>query len=173
MSQPKPAEVSRSAALSTAATNRALWWWLALPALVWGITGWFSWRPFDLVQGRPFRASSSDASHPIAGQVRMMSPGRQLVSTADEASPWLEIDLGRVRRLGRIEVRNRSDRDGERAVSLAIELRSSESEPWTLAARRDRPFLTWLAELPDRPARYVRVRALRKTSLQLEGISIR
>ncbi|HVZ35260.1 MAG TPA: hypothetical protein VG963_22695 [Polyangiaceae bacterium] len=173
MSQTKRAEEHRGAALSSAAASRAPWCWLALPALVWGMTGWFSWRPFDLAQGRPFRASSSDASHPITGTVRMMSPGRQLVSTADEASPWLEIDLGSVRQLGSVEVRNRSDCCGERAVPLAIESRGSESEPWTLAARRDRPFLAWMAELPDRPARYVRVRALRKTSLQLEGISIR
>lgn len=173
MSQPEPIEASRGVVLLSALAGTGRWWWLALPALVWSLTGWFSWRPFDLARGRPFRASSTDAWHAIGGKVRILSPGHQLVSTADEDSPWLEIDLGRVRDFGTVEVRNRSDCCGDRALPLAIELRSSERDPWTLVARRDRPFLAWTAELPDSRARYVRVRALRKTSLQLEGVSIR
>ena len=103
----------------------------------------------------------------------MLGPGRQLVRTRHEPSPWLEIDLGSVRDLASVEVRNRSDCCGERALPLLIEARAEQSEPWSLRARRDRPFLDWNADIPATRARYLRLLVPRTSSLELEGVRVR
>jgi hypothetical protein len=133
----------------------------------------FSWPFRDLARGHPFRASSADAEHVREGRVAMLGPGRQLVRTLQEPSPWLQIDLGSARELASIEVRNRSDCCAERALPLLIEARAEESEPWSLRARRDRPFLDWTADIAGTRARYLRLRVPRTSSLELEGVRVR
>lgn len=146
--------------------------WLAPALFVAALAGWMAWRPTDLARGRPFRASSHFASYPEQGRVDVRGPGELLFHTREEESPWVELDLGEPRAFSRVEVRNRTDCCGQRALPLVVEVRSGD-EPWLRVARRDRPFVTWTAELEPTSARFVRLRALGKTLLHLEGIIIR
>jgi hypothetical protein len=132
----------------------------------------FSWRWRDLAHNRPFRASSADSEHSVEGRVTMLSPGHQLVHTRKESSPWLEIDLGKVRDLASVEVRNRSDCCAELALPLLLEARADEREPWSLRARRDRPVLDWTADVAGTRARYLRLTVPRTSSLELEGVRV-
>lgn len=154
--------------------DRCLAWAWLLPIAFYGaLQVWFALRPFDVAQGRPFHASSQYEGYPIEGSVRMRSPGNLLFHTLEEESPWVEVDLGEERLISRVEVRNRSDCCGDRAVPIVVEVRRAEHEPWVIKARRDRPFVVWVADVRGATARYVRVRAPRRTSLHLEGLGVR
>jgi hypothetical protein len=117
-------------------------------------------------EGRPFRTSSSHPScqpHDCADL---------LFHTLVENDPWVEIDLGQVRSIHRIDIANRSDCCAERAVPLVAEV-SLDDRHWNQVARREAEFSTWTARFPTRPARYVRLHVPRETALHLEGIAVR
>lgn len=116
--------------------------------------------------GRTFRTSSSHPScqpHDCADL---------LFHTLVENDPWVEIDLGQVRSIHRIDIANRSDCCAERAVPLVAEV-SLDDRHWNQVARREAEFSTWTAKFPTRPARYVRLHVPRETALHLEGIAVR
>ena len=92
--------------------------------------------------------------------------------TETEDNPWVEIDLGAPRKVTRVEVINRGDCCADRAVPLVAEV-SNDRASWTEVARRNEPFGSWNATFPARVARYVRLRAPRRTVLHLMAIAVR
>lgn len=127
----------------------------------------------DLAEGRPWKASSKEAT---CDPVRASCAGKVTAvffHTKEEESPWVEIDLGGDSKpFARIDVRNRTDCCQDRAVPLVVEVGDDEAR-WTEVAWRHEPFLHWTARFSPVRARYVRLRVPRKTFLHLESIEIR
>jgi len=121
----------------------------------------------DLAKGKPFRASSMQP-----GCAEDESCAALMFHTTQEPNPWVEIDLGAVKPVRLVEVRNRVDCCQQRAVPLVAEL-SKDRKTWTEVARRDTDFSTWTANFPRTSARYVRLRAPRITMLHLEKVVVR
>ncbi|HEU4534206.1 MAG TPA: discoidin domain-containing protein, partial [Polyangiaceae bacterium] len=125
----------------------------------------------DLAAGKAWHPSSSvgpcaPAKHACAGAVTDI-----LFHTEEEDSPWLEIDLGARQAFGRVDVTNRSDCCGERALPLVLEA-SDDGVAWRAVARRDEPFRKWKVVFDRQWARYVRLRVERRSILHLDGVSI-
>jgi hypothetical protein len=126
----------------------------------------------DLAAGKPWRASSSlDTCKPLEHSCTSTRTDI-FFHTVEEAEPWLEIDLGRPTGFSVVEVTNRSDCCPDRAVPLAIEV-SNDRTTWREVARRKETFSEWRAKFKSQQARYVRLRALRRTLLHLEKVAVR
>lgn len=92
--------------------------------------------------------------------------------TNEEDSPWVQYDLGEPKTFHEVEVQNRLDCCGDRAVPLVVEV-SDDEKSWTQVARMDEPFARWVPTFPPRRARYVRLRVARRSILHLEAVAIR
>jgi hypothetical protein len=126
----------------------------------------------DLAANRPWRASSSMFEcNPAANQCGGAAT-RIFFHTREEPNPWVEIELEGVRRVGRVEVDNRSDDGGDRAVPLIVEL-STDGKSYRPVAERAQRFSSWTATFTPTDARYVRLRVPRTTMLHLERVSVR
>jgi hypothetical protein len=126
----------------------------------------------DLAAGKPWRASSSlDTCKP---QEHYCASARTDIffCTVEEPNPWVEIDLGKPTDFSRLDVVNRSDCCGERAAPLAAEV-SLDQKTWREVARRTDSFSEWSPKFAPQKARYVRLRALRRTILHLEKVAVR
>jgi hypothetical protein len=121
----------------------------------------------NLAAGKPFRTSSTYAgclTDPLCADL--------LFHTNTEANPWVEFDLGSARQVSRVEVKNRSDCCGDRAVPLVLEL-GEDRASFRQVARRDTLFSTWTATFHEQTARYVRLTAQKQTALHLEAVAVR
>ncbi|MDQ2643729.1 MAG: discoidin domain-containing protein [Myxococcota bacterium] len=126
----------------------------------------------DLAAFKPWRASSAlFECNPAARQCGGANTGI-FFHTRDEQEPWLEIDLQSIQRIGRVEVQNRRDGGGERAVPLIIEV-STDGKSYRKVAERTQLFDAWVATFEPTEARFVRLRVPRKTILHLERVSVR
>ena len=126
----------------------------------------------DLAAGRPWQASSNLAKcHP---QLHSCAGNRTDIffNTQEEKSPWLRIDLGKPSTFSVVEVTNRQDCCPDRALPLVVVV-SNDDRTWRAVARRTETFSHWRAEWPVQTARYVRLRALRRTMLHLEKVAVR
>jgi hypothetical protein len=94
-----------------------------------------------------------------------------LFHTSEERNPWFEIDLGEIKPVRRLTVKNRADSNGERAVPLIAEL-SNDRSNWQVVARRDSPFTVWEPSFAPTKARYLRLRVPRLTFLHLEQVKV-
>jgi F5/8 type C domain-containing protein len=97
--------------------------------------------------------------------------GNALFHTQEEDQPWVLYDLGTVLELHSIEVQNRTDCCYDRAVPLVVET-SNDGESWIEQTRTERAFTTWSADLRVR-ARFIRLRADRRTYLHLGAVVVR
>jgi hypothetical protein len=126
----------------------------------------------DLAAGKPWRASSKAFEcHPK----EMECGGARsaiFFHTTEEEKPWVEIDLGSPQTFSRLEVVNREDCCYERASPLVAEV-SSDRAQWSEVGRRTDQFRDWSATFKPTTARYVRVRADRRTTLHLVRVSVR
>lgn len=128
------------------------------------------WTPHDVLPGRPFRLSSEWARCHPAQRTCGGGTTRIFFHTLEEASPFIQYDLGRAVPLTHVAVTNRRDSGlGDRAVPLVIET-SLDERTWHVVARRDYWFEDWLAEFPKTPARYLRLRVDRRSILHLERV---
>jgi len=126
----------------------------------------------DLAASRPWTASSSlYECNPVARQCGGVATAI-FFHTREEESPWVEVDLEGVHRIGKVEIDNRRDGAGERAVPLLVEV-STDGKNYRQVAQRTEPFSTWNATFAPTDARYVRLRSPRTTMLHLERISVR
>jgi hypothetical protein len=121
----------------------------------------------DLAKGKQFRASSNQVE--CWGDPECST---LMFHTTLQDNPWVEIDLGAIKKIHLIEARNRPACCQERAVPLIAEV-STDGVHWTQVARRDSVFLTWTATFPRVAARYVKLRVPRNSILHLEGVSVR
>ena len=129
-------------------------------------------RKPDLVTGRPWRASSTlESCHP---QDHYCASAHTDIffHTIEEEEPWVEFDLGSPVSFSVVEVTNRSDCCPDRAIPLVVEV-SNDRKSWREVARRKETFSEWTAKFKPQKARYVRLRALRRTLLHLEKVAVR
>lgn len=124
-------------------------------------------RGGDLAKGRPFKLSSVYNGCNERGKC-----GELMFHTENEKNPWVSIDLGGKKTVRAVEVTNRSDCCGERAVPLSVEL-SEDGRRFSEVARREDPFGTWTAKFKPKQARYVRLRSQQTTFLHLENVVVR
>jgi hypothetical protein len=126
----------------------------------------------DLAAGKPWTASSK---YPEGGcQSPLQScPGesRYFFCTGEQDNPWVEFDLGSPKAFSAVRVRKREDCCAERAVPLVIEV-GNDKKKWTEVAKRTSNFSEWKATFPKTTARYVRLRAPRRTFLHLTSVRI-
>ncbi len=125
----------------------------------------------NLAEGRTWKTSSTMA---VCDPVHATCAGAVTTiffHTQEEESPWAEVDLGDRKAIKRIEVQNRIDCCQERAVPLVAEV-SDDEAAWREVARQDTAFVDWTARFAPTQARYVRLRAPRKTILHLESIVV-
>ncbi len=124
----------------------------------------------DLAARATWRASSAAEGLPLTGRGASPAGGAAMFfHTAPERGPWVQLDFGARVALHRIDVENRADCCGERAVPLVMEL-SPDGSAWAEVGRRADPFGTWTVELSSREARFLRLRAMRVTSLHLHAV---
>ncbi len=126
----------------------------------------------NLAAGKPWQASSSYKGFNPAAHVCDGNVTRILFHTNEEENPWFQVDMGVVNQVAVVEITNRTDGYQGRAVPLVVEL-STDSRTWTEVARRTDTFNTWKAKFSPRKARYVRVKAQRRTFLHLETVVVR
>jgi F5/8 type C domain len=128
-------------------------------------------RRDDLAAGKPWRVSSQAmkvCSSPL--QTCPQAAG-YFFHTAEEDSPWFEIDLGAVRDFSAVRLKNRTDCCRDRASPLVIEV-SSDQTNWTTVASRQDSFTSWKAQFSTAHARWVRVRAVRRSILHLSEVRV-
>jgi hypothetical protein len=120
----------------------------------------------NLLRGAKRTLSSERTSCQTVGEC-----GNALFHTQEDDEPWVMYDLGHEVDLHSIDVQNRTDCCYERAVPLVVET-SSNGEAWNEQARTERAFATWSAGLAGR-ARFIRLRADRRTYLHLGAVIVR
>ena len=91
--------------------------------------------------------------------------------TREEEQPWVEMDLDAPTKFSSVSVRNRTDSLQERAVPLVLEV-SDDRQSWRQLAQRQDFFNVWTPSFDAVSARYVRLRATRKTFLHLEAVQV-
>jgi hypothetical protein len=130
--------------------------------------------PLNLAAHAHWRVSSVFSGFQPSGQrQRWPESGHSaFFHTSEEASPWIEFDLGAPTPLHSFQVTNRGDCCRERAVPLAVET-STDGTTWIQVAKSDAAFDKWGEMLPLQPVRYVRFRALRVTILHFASVEIR
>jgi hypothetical protein len=133
------------------------------------VAGWLE-RRADLAVGKPWKTSSM-----VMGcRSPKQSCGESasfFFQTHEEDRPWIEIDLGSVVNVSAVRVINRKDCCPDRAIPLVVEL-SSDQKQYREVLRRTRTFMSFRGDFPTQRARWVRVRALRKTWLHLQGVRV-
>jgi hypothetical protein len=126
----------------------------------------------DLARGKPWKTSSP---HLMFGckspdQTCPESP-TFFFHTQEDDKPWVVIDLGVKSRFSSLRIKNRIGCCPERAVPLLVEV-SNDQKKWKQVARREEPFDVWKPKFKPENARYVRVRAARKTWLHLSFVRV-
>jgi hypothetical protein len=91
--------------------------------------------------------------------------------TLEEVNPWVQIDLGARKKFRRVRIENRDDCCEDRAVPLVVET-SNDGNEFREVGRRTDAFDDWDATFDQVTARYVRVRADRKTYLHLAHVGV-
>jgi len=138
-------------------------------------------KMINVALGRHARQSSlSQWSHAYDAD-RAVSGWRNapfVFHTDFEATPWWEVDLGRIYPIDRVVVYNRRDGCRERARTLSISVRSDTKEAGTSVYSRADSFVDTPAgvplvvELRGRCARFVRIQLHEHTALHLQQVEI-
>ena len=128
-----------------------------------------SQRPSDAYH---FKASSAEAPYPQEGQLGDHGPFELVFHTKNESDPWVIIDLGETRKISKVSLLQRSDCCKDRGVPLVVEV-GDESQTFVEVASRKEPFAEWTAKFPPQSARYVKLRATKRTYLHLRDVFIR
>ena len=125
----------------------------------------------DLATGKPFTASSAYEPFSASGKANTPIEFDTFFHTREEDHPWVKIDLGAVTRVKSIDVKNRPDCCGERAVPLVIES-SMDGDTWLELARRSDSFSEWTATINPTDMRFVRLSVPRRTFLHLSRVLV-
>jgi hypothetical protein len=129
--------------------------------------------PNDLAVGKTWTTSSKMYDcDPVAGTCGGAAT-KILFHTNEEDKPWVEYDLGEPMAFKGVTVRNCQEVFfQERAVPLIVEV-SDDGKTYREIARRDESFAVWQPDITPQRARFVRLRAMKRTYLHLEGVQIR
>ncbi len=136
-----------------------------------GAVGWLRERS-NLLHGVSPRLSSEWARcEPKRGRCGGFAT-RILFHTHEELEPYVQYDLGGVRRVHSLFVRNRSDALQDRAVPLVASV-SLDGVSFREVARQGYWFETWKTEFAPVEARYFRLTVARVSILHLERVELR
>jgi len=124
----------------------------------------------DIARGKAWKTSSTMAGCRSPKQSCGETP-MYFFHTLEEQNPWVEIDLGSRQAVSAVRILNRKDCCPDRAIPLVVEL-SDDRVKYREVGRRTRPFMTHRMDFPRQSARYVRVRALKKTWLHFRGVLV-
>jgi hypothetical protein len=153
---------------------RVRWLRISAVALAVGIAAWLPLRSFghNLALHRPVTVVTT---HPAFGTdpKQLVDGDRQNIGfhTIQAPNQHVTIDLGRVQPISRVVVYNRSDCCQDRAVPLRLEI-STDGKSFQLAEERHGPFERWQVELPNTPARYVRLSNQRNEFFHLSEVEV-
>jgi hypothetical protein len=125
----------------------------------------------DLAANKPWQASSYYPGFPGSGLKPVNSTEGAFFSTNDDISPWWMVDLQKPTQVGGLTVVNRADCCIERATPLVAEV-SLDGQNWREVSRRTDKFRTWRPEFAPTSARYVRLRALRRTFVHFKDVRV-
>jgi hypothetical protein len=126
----------------------------------------------DLAAGKPWRASSALGNYGCKSPAQTCEDSPDyFFHTADEDRPWVEIDLGAVQSIAAVRLENRKDCCAERAVPLSVEISTDKTQYREVLHKQD-TFRSWKGEFTPVKARYVRLRATRKTMLHLSSVRV-
>lgn len=129
------------------------------------------WLEPDLAEGKRWEASSAWGTFPRTGVMSGDAAIDGRFHTHDEKYPWVRLDLGEPRRVHAVRIENRTNCCKERAIPLAIEL-SLDGQNWKVVGYRRVIFDTMTQQFRTQPARYVRLRVDRRSTLHLRRISV-
>jgi F5/8 type C domain len=129
----------------------------------------------DLAHGKPVTSSSVMPGSPDGHDLVDGTIGTSFaLATNNEESPWIQVDLLRVYRLTAVDVYNRVDGWFDDCLPLVLQT-SVDGVTWDDVGRRDTTFIydpPWIVHVDHKPARFVRVHALRRTYLALSRIAV-
>jgi hypothetical protein len=122
--------------------------------------------------------AAQTTSEDAAGAVDGIKDGRWGFHTAEEESPWWQVDLGSLTVLDRVLVFNRADAVAPRAARLVL-LLSADGSRWSEAYRHDGTVLLGAPDgkplqvaLGGRPARFVRLQIPGRAVLHLDEVEV-
>jgi hypothetical protein len=93
------------------------------------------------------------------------------IVTSTQGEPSVQLDLGKQSVVSRLVVYNRLGSGLEQGSPLLVEL-SQNGKDYVRVARQDATFSIWNESFEPQPARYVRVKLLRKVPLILREIEV-
>lgn len=151
---------------------RPRWWIAAALLLVVAIPAtapfWYHPAQLDYV----WRASSAEPGFEGAGKLGDDPQAYDLLfHTREESGPWVLVDMLKTRTIRRVVLKNRLDCCLDRGFPLVVEV-SQDGTHFDVVAEQPAFFTVWTARFKPRPARYVRVRSLRTTTLHLRRIEL-
>lgn len=123
-----------------------------------------SWalRPPNLARGKTVVQSSNnpDSTAAPGGLTDGSKRGTYGVHTNKEANPWVAVDLGKSRSIGRVEIFNRGDGWLDDGLPMVLEISEDGSSYAEVATRKTRftESAPWVERLGGKSARWVRVR---------------
>jgi len=124
----------------------------------------------ELTLGKPWRASSTMVGNGCTSPAQQCAESPNFFfHTLEEASPWVEFDLGTNRKISKVHIDNRADCCSERADPLVIEV-SADQKHWRKVSRHDGEFSSWEALFAPVNGRYLRVRLLKQNYLHLVAV---
>lgn len=146
---------------------------LLLGGIGWGAVSVREWMVEldNIARGKPWTISSIYPMGCRSPAQKCMESPSFFFHTQEQQSPWVEFDLGTPQRFSRVKVKNREDCCSDRAVPLVLEV-SSDGKKWKQIARKNEVFSTWMAEFTATEARWVRLRATKKTMLHFVSVDI-
>lgn len=118
-----------------------------------------------------FKASSAFDGFSTSGRVGDTKGFGVFFHTREESNPWVEIDLGKVRKISRVTVKNREDCCKERAIPLVVSVRTPKGE-LVEVARHEKNFNTWDAKFAGVEAKAVRLSIPKTTIFHLSRVDI-
>ncbi len=129
----------------------------------------------NVALGKPVTASSRWAGTPAGQEVVDGNTGGTFgIHTQTEENPWVAIDLGGNYALYEARIYNRGDGWFDDALPMAFEV-SDDGATYQEIERRTTSFsqsAPWILKLPNRRARFVRVRIPRKSQVALSEIEV-
>ena len=126
----------------------------------------------NLALHRPVVVSSRSEEHGV--DPNRVVDGRRTnlgFHTQDDGTKTATVDLGEIRRIQRVDVFNRSDCCGERAVPLVLAVSTDGASFRTVLVRTDE-FSLWKAQFPATEARFVRLTQTGNVPFHLSEIEV-
>ena len=128
--------------------------------------------PRDLAARRPWVASSAVPPNALAGVGPSTTAKGPFFHSQPSDHPWIEIDLGALRSIRRLQVENRPDCCQAHGLPLDFQIFDEANARWRTIAQRRAGFMVWTRELARVRARRVRLQVAGFGILHLRRISL-